>query len=753
MNKLLLSLLFLLSTSLAFSQLFEGFENTSGISGSLPATWALSSGNWAVFEKNTQTNVGTTQSWGINAFSTGIFNEGIQCASVSREQIGAGNTSEDYLATPSVYIPTSGTIELHFQSRLFTLGNQGTIYRIMIAPAIAGLQTDPSAYTVLTQWTEDQINTSYNVFEEKTVDLSAFAGLNVYIAFVRIYTQPDGNINGDRWMIDEVNLQGNDPCSLTAYANYSSPGTVELSWISPNPVEVMILPCDAPAPAPTDNGIAVTANSYQFTNLIPDACYMAFIKTTCPVPNSWHRVNLNHQYAPIHLVAYIDTNNNGIRDTGETNFHNGYFTLTRNNLPNINYIGSYNGLYTFIPNNINDTYDFGYQIDSFYSSCISLGNFNFNDIQVSAQTAQILYFPLIQTNNNCFDNRIVLYSYNHPRAGLIDRDNLRIESHGQNPADSGTLTYTKAANITISSVNPSAGIVFTPTGFTYNYSGLATHSLNFDIYNSIPPIPTVNLGDLLTSSAAISFSPADANASNDTSVLTQTILASYDPNDITESHGPQIQFDQFSQNDYLYYTIRFQNTGNANAIKVLVNNILDSRIDETSISMIAARHNYTMVRNGSNISWEFNNIQLPPASVNEDLSNGFINFRVKLKPGFAIGDIIPATASIYFDSNPAIVTDTFNTQFVQTMGVPTFNADTVSLSPNPATTTVTITNSGIDKISKVTVYDVSGKKIYTLNNNALDIVAIDASQFAKGMYLIELTSGNNLKITKKLIIK
>jgi uncharacterized repeat protein (TIGR01451 family) len=752
MKKLLLSLLFLLSTSLAFSQLFEGFENTPGISGTLPATWALSSGNWAVFEKNSPPTFGTTQSWGVNAFATGIFHEGIQCASVSREQIGAGNTSEDYLATPAVYIPIGGTAELHFYSRLFTSGEQGTLYRIMVAPAIDGFQTSPEAYTVVQQWTESQINTSYNVFEEKAIDLSAFAGFNVYIAFVRVYTQPDGNLNGDRWLIDDVSLQDNDPCSVNSYANYSSPSTVDLSWTSPNPVEVMILPCDDPAPAPTDNGIAVTANSYQFTNLIPDACYKAYIKTSCPVPNSWHPVNLNHQYAPIHLVAYIDTNNNGVRDTGETNFHNGYFTLTRNNLPNINYIGSYNGAYTFIPNSLNDTYDFGYQIDSFYSSCISLGSFNFNDIPVSAQTPQTLYFPLIQTNN-CFDNRIVLYSYNSPRAGLIDHDNLHIETHGQNPADSGTLTYTKAPNTTISSVNPSLGIVFTPTGFTYNYSGLATHPLNFDIYTSIPPIPTVNLGDLLTSSAAISFSPADANGSNDTSVLTQTVVGSYDPNDITESHGPQIQFDQFSQNDYLYYTIRFQNTGNANAIKVLVNNILDSRVDETSISMIAARHNYTMVRNGSNISWEFNNIQLPPASVSEDLSNGFITFRVKLKPGFAIGDSIPATASIYFDSNPAIVTDTFNTQFVQTMGVPTFNADAVSLFPNPATTIVMITNSSIDKISKVAVYDVSGKKIYTINNNALSTLDIDVSQFAKGMYLIELTSESNSKITKKLILK
>jgi hypothetical protein len=83
MNKLLLSLLFLLYTSFGFSQFFEDFENTMGISGPLPATWALDSGNWAVFERNTPANVGSTQSWGINTFANGIFYDGAQAVSVT----------------------------------------------------------------------------------------------------------------------------------------------------------------------------------------------------------------------------------------------------------------------------------------------------------------------------------------------------------------------------------------------------------------------------------------------------------------------------------------------------------------------------------------------------------------------------------------------------------------------------------------------------------------------------------------------
>jgi hypothetical protein len=85
--------------------------------------------------------------------------------------------------------------------------------------------------------------------------------------------------------------------------------------------------------------------------------------------------------------------------------------------------------------------------------------------------------------------------------------------------------------------------------------------------------------------------------------------------------------------------------------------------------------------------------------------------------------------------------------------VPGFNTNTISLYPNPADNMVTIENSGIEKISKLDIYDITSKRIYTLSNNSLNKISIDVSQFDKGIYLIELSSENNSKITKKLILK
>ena len=55
---------------------------------------------------------------------------------------------------------------------------------------------------------------------------------------------------------------------------------------------------------------------------------------------------------------------------------------------------------------------------------------------------------------------------------------------------------------------------------------------------------------------------------------------------------------------------------------------------------------------------------LPVSVANTMTGKGYITFKIKPKPGYAVGDIIPNNASIYFDFNPAIITNTFQTEFV-----------------------------------------------------------------------------------------
>lgn len=289
---LLLLLLFSVCGYSQFTPLTEFFEGTTGITGSLPATWTLSTGNWAVFEKNTPPTVGTDQSWGINAFAQSVPQfEGTNNASVNREQIGAGNTSEDFLASPPVNIPANG--ELHFMTRMFTSGNQGTIYKVMICPVIDGLtnQTNPDDYTLVEQWTETELITptsNYNVWTEKVVDLSVYAGLGVpvYIAFVREHTQITDDLEGDRWLIDGVTI--NTPCvvpsNLTIPPAFVTSTTANIAWGAPigsSTFEFEVIPCGGTPTGVPNRGPYTGTSPYTLTALLPNTNYTVYVRTVC----------------------------------------------------------------------------------------------------------------------------------------------------------------------------------------------------------------------------------------------------------------------------------------------------------------------------------------------------------------------------------------------------------------------------------------------------------------------------------------
>ena len=193
------------------------------------------------------------------------------------------------------------------------------------------------------------------------------------------------------------------------------------------------------------------------------------------------------------------------------------------------------------------------------------------------------------------------------------------------------------------------------------------------------------------------------------------------------------------------YTIRFENTGTANAITVKVDDVLDTKLDETSIRMIGSSHTNTLQRIGSNLSWTFEDIQLQPSIPNTETGKGYIVFEVKPKPGYAVGDVIPNTANIYFDFNPAIVTNTWNTEFVTTLSNEVFAFEDFTFYPNPTKNNITIANKSI--IDSVEITSILGQRVMAKNINALSS-EIDLSSLSNGIYFVKILSNNQIKTVK-----
>ncbi|MFY8130670.1 MAG: DUF7619 domain-containing protein, partial [Burkholderiaceae bacterium] len=81
---------------------------------------------------------------------------------------------------------------------------------------------------------------------------------------------------------------------------------------------------------------------------------------------------------------------------------------------------------------------------------------------------------------------------------------------------------------------------------------------------------------------------------------------------------------------------------------------------------------------------------LPDSTNDEPNSHGFIAYKIKPKTNVIVGDIVNATAAIYFDFNPPIITNTASTAFVETLSVVDFEEDKVKVYPNPTNGILTI---------------------------------------------------------------
>jgi uncharacterized repeat protein (TIGR01451 family) len=449
----------------------------------------------------------------------------------------------------------------------------------------------------------------------------------------------------------------------------------------------------------------------------------------------------------IKLNAFFDTNNDGIQNNGEQNSSLGNFTYQLNNNGSDHYLYSENGTNIIYESNHTNTYALSFNL---YNSCTDEYNVsatNYSNVTVPAGSGITTYnFPISQSP--CQDVQINL-SGSAPRPGFNYTNYITYRNTGNQTLTSGTITFTKDNALTITSISEATAVT-TATGFTYNFTNLLPNEArSINVTMLVPTIPTVTLGQLLTNSASITIPSNDINQSNNSSTLTQPIVGSFDPNDKTESHGGKILHTGFTADDYLTYMIRFENTGTASAINIRVNDILDEQLNETTIRMVRASHPYVLDRIGKNLTWRFDGVNLPPSvSGDEVTGHGYIVFQIKPNSGFAIGDIIPNVAEIFFDFNPAIVTNTCTTEFVPLLGVNTFESDTFEYYPNPTSDTITFhLKNTSTTIETITVMDILGKTLLTKTNNHSNAF-IDLSSLSKGMYLVKVKAAGQEKTVK-----
>lgn len=312
----------------------------------------------------------------------------------------------------------------------------------------------------------------------------------------------------------------------------------------------------------------------------------------------------------------------------------------------------------------------------------------------------------------------------------------------------GTMVLTYNQNL-LSLVNAGGGVASGNT-ITWTYTNLHPQSSIVRLASfAVATPPTAVSGTQLPFSVTVTGSASDANPENNIFNYTQTVVNSFDPNDITVKEGEYIFIED--TDEYLHYTVRFQNSGTANAQKVRVTLPIDANLNINTFQPLSASHTYRANRTSDAVEFVFDNINLPYESADEPGSHGFVTFRIKPAYGITVGESMSETASIYFDFNEAIVTNTATTTVTTVAGTDVVSTDAFSLSPNPANGKVRIVVPGsVSENSGIIVTDMLGKKL--INQTLPADGYVDISSLSAGVYMVSLTNGVNIA-TQKLVVK
>ncbi|MFH0864810.1 MAG: T9SS type A sorting domain-containing protein, partial [Bacteroidota bacterium] len=199
----------------------------------------------------------------------------------------------------------------------------------------------------------------------------------------------------------------------------------------------------------------------------------------------------------------------------------------------------------------------------------------------------------------------------------------------------------------------------------------------------------------------------------------------------------------------LTYTVRFQNTGTDTAFTVQIRDTIDSDLDMASLRIVSSSHNVLLdVKNENIVTFIFENILLPDSGANEAASNGFVKFAIKPKPGLAEYTEVTNEAHIFFDFNPAVVTNQVLNTYVSNpfSGIEAIPADDQSMNmyPNPSTNYLTIETT---QPSQIEILNLQGQIIYKSNTDEMN-TSIDVSGFPEGLYFIKAESEKVITVKK-----
>lgn len=351
-------------------------------------------------------------------------------------------------------------------------------------------------------------------------------------------------------------------------------------------------------------------------------------------------------------TMYMDANNNCQQDPGEIPLPNVVVGLTHANVATLTDInGQYLLSTTFVgPDTLytNPSY-------FIYPSCP-----NTNKQIVSFDSLGMRLVRDFAMGLDSVADLVALRSFSWVRPGLVTQIGLLARNDGSVSMD-GTLQWKYDSIFQYQSSTP-----------PFTRHDVANRILEWDFANLQPGqsfrVSPVLIADSTTldstcysDTLTILPIPGDTTPLNNVLVYKGVVRTSFDPNDKRATPSQRLPEGWiFEEETTLNYTIRFQNTGSDTAFFVAIRDtIATDKLDISTLKMADASHPYTLrIHDNNALEFRFDHIRLPDSLSDPEGSQGFVSFTIDRLPNLPAYAKIENKASIYFDFNAPVVTNT-----------------------------------------------------------------------------------------------
>jgi Secretion system C-terminal sorting domain len=558
--------------------------------------------------------------------------------------------------------------------------------------------------------------------------------------------------NGNSWMISQATatVVVTGISSLVAnYDNFNSnyPNSTTVSVLSndtlngsliTNPSSIILTSLNNPVgfTLNTDGTISIAANVLEGTYTLPYKICNPSSPTDCYVNYAYIVVFKNRILGKVKF----DSNNDGC-DSNDAFINNLKFKNVNGSVTYSSTTTNFNSNQYYLIGDVGTNTVSIDNLPSYFSITPSNQVFNFS----TPGTTTAADF-CISATSNVNDLEVVAIPKTNVIPGFFTYYDIWYKNNGSTQL-SGQVTFQyNGAKLSFITSDPSPNSI-TSGLLSYSFTNLAPFEsrliTNVKLQAAAPP--TLDSGDLSVITSSVSPITADATPINNTSIVNQIVVNSQDPNDIAVHEGNTITLAK-AQQDYLHYTIRFQNIGTSNAINIKVLNDLDANLNWSTFQFLSASHNCRIKNNNNHNEFLFEGINLPGTN-NEPLSHGYITFKVKPIASIAVGNVISSMANIYFDYNAPIETNQVSTVVSSNLSIDTIVFNNFKYYPNPVKNTLSISNNYI--INKIEISSLLGQVLIHKKPNELQ-TEINLVELPNGIYFVKILSENCEKIFKIL---